>query len=384
MSRTRIGNAVSVLVSLFILSGCGWFGEDRDDELDDVFPQLGAVEEPAEIEPEITEGNLELKLKQGDRFPLLKTIEQTLTQETPEGPITSTSTLRLLMAVSIDEQRPDGYRRMGVNYQRVQYVHNVSGERLVYDSQSPPQLIPEALLAYHGLANNGFGFWLSPENQIVELIGFEGFLERCTQNCPPSSRQKVLQQIGQESVHDGVASFESIANFVDDSIGLLPYNATNPEATTVQVGERWTRNRDIRRPVPMQLVTEYTLNKIDDQFAHIGIRGAIKPAAIQQVGYDHPAEFKISMTGGFSSGYCLIDRKTGLPVDSQVQRDLDMNVQLAGGNAFQQHKTIVTTIQTFPHQNAGATSSSGVQPSFTAPEISNAGNSTETSSRAQY
>lgn len=347
--------ACSFLLALMTMSGCGWLGDDNSEELDDVFPQLGAAEEPAELEPEMTEGSLDLKLQQGDRFPLLKTIEQTLTQETAEGPVTSTSTLRLLLAVSINENRPDGYRRMGVNYQRVQYVHNVSGERLVYDSESPPTSIPEPLLAYHGLVNNGFGFWLSPDNQIVELVGFDAFLERCTQNVPPQSRQKVLQQIGQESVRNGVASFESIANFVDDSIGLLPYNTSDPNSTTVQVGERWTRNRQILRPVPMQLVTEYTLNKIDEQFAHIGIRGAIKPAAIQQVSYNHPAEFEIAMNGGVSSGYCLIDRSTGLPVDSQVQRDLDMSVQLAGGKAFQQHKTIVTTIQTFPQQQAAQT-----------------------------
>jgi len=59
---------------------------------------------------------------------------------------------------------------------------------------------------------------------------------------------------------------------------------------------------------------------------------------------------QLYIRGGKSFGSCLIDRKTGLPLESKIERFLETTVKLASGKEFEQQKEIVTTIRAFPHQ----------------------------------
>ena len=44
----------------------------------------------------------------------------------------------------------------------------------------------------------------------------------------------------------------------------------------------------------------------------------------------------------------MIDRASGLPLMSRVQRQMDMTVEMPGQRPFEQKKIIVTTIESFP------------------------------------
>jgi hypothetical protein len=67
----------------------------------------------------------------------------------------------------------------------------------------------------------------------------------------------------------------------------------------------------------------------------------------------------VMVRGGNAFGTCTIDRSTGLPLESKVERYLEMNVRLPNGLAFEQRKRTVTTIQAFPQQTAAV---SGKEP----------------------
>src|ERR1700747_1631641 len=67
-----------------LLSGCGWWNGQGDEVEED--PILTA-EDPAAADEaaQARKQKLELNLKPGDRFPLMKTVEHTLRQPAPEG-----------------------------------------------------------------------------------------------------------------------------------------------------------------------------------------------------------------------------------------------------------------------------------------------------------
>ena len=363
---TRSSRWVGVCGLLLSLSGCGWFGSDSADSgSDEVIPELGDRAKTTKVqgssETKISTENLELRLKIGDRFPLIKTVEQRLRQLSPDDgrPIESSSKLSMTLAITI-EGIDQGVKTLGVHYQRVRYDHDIAGEKVSYDSALFPKTVPDAVQLYHGLLDNGFSFDLGADNRIVTVHEFDEFLKRCVRHAPASQQQEMLTRlvVNQED--------EGIANFVDDSVGMLPYNIDDLNAGgDVKVGSSWRKSREITRPFPMTIDTAYRLSDINERYATLELFGQIVPAQIQQVSntvQQAGAIEKMTLRSGHSFGTCTIDRESGLPIQSHVTRTMKLTLELPTGAKFDQTKEIVTTIRTIPEQGAPATAAKGSAP----------------------
>ena len=300
---------------------------------------------------------LELHLQQGDRFPLVKTVEQTLIQKSDIAPAMARTKLELTMIITVDDVQTDAIL-LGVRYNRVAYQHDINGQLLSYDSASHQGDIPWDAIPYAGMVNNGFSFWLGRNNSIRELVGYKEFLERCVANVPLSRRSTLLSEISNRFGDDGVA------NFVDDSIGLLPYDNTVDEAaaTRVMPGDLWTRERRLMQPVPIHLTSTYRLAALNNETAEIEITGRVaagEAGAPSDIG-------RLRIIGGQSLGRCIVDRPTGLPLEMNLSRFIKMQLTTSDNQNVIQEKQIETTIRTFP-QMRGATvehqpRNSGIQP----------------------
>lgn len=293
-----------------------------------------------------------LSLKVGDRFPLRKVVDQVLTQPAPggQGVSTSRSTLELLLALTVEEVRtgeaiPEtdpkrGFKRLSVRYARVKFEQQLADTLIRYDSAQPPAQIPLEALGYHGLANNSFQFWMDGDNQIREMIGFEAFLDRCMAPVPPERQAQVRTLLAASSGADGVA------NFVDDSIGLLP-------GTAVREGDSWTRTRSVLQPVPMRIDSRYMLRELSQDLADIDVTGTIQPSLTFRPAETAADDVQVNIRKGHVYGKCLVDRRTGLPVEATINQDMEMRVRLAGGVEFDQSKRMTTTVSVFQSQGAG-------------------------------
>jgi hypothetical protein len=309
-----------------------WLTEDEDAPAEDTNPSTpsGQASDP---------GTLPLTLHPGDRFPLRKVVQQELTQASLDGvPQISRSHLELVLAITVDEVRPDR-KRLSVRYEHVKYSHEVAGEFVAYDSAAPPAQIPPSVLAYHCLVNNGFAFELGADNQIAGVIGFREFLERCLQHVPPDLRQRVILDI------EANAGEKGIADFVDSTIGLLPAGVDKV------IGESWDRTRHIGRPLPMQINCVYTLQNLTDGTAEISIAGTITPSTTLGQSAVDDQNLRITVEGGHTQGHCTLFRGTGLPKESRVERHVDMTVHVAGGSEFTQKKRTLTTIESLSAQS---------------------------------
>lgn len=286
---------------------------------------------------------LELRLNQGDRFPLIKTIEQQLIQKSQTVPVTAQTRLELTMAIEVQEVRDDAIL-MSVRYSRVSYAHDVNGQRLSFDSGVHQGAVPHDVIPYAGMVNNGFSFWLGKDNRIKELVGYDEFLERCVANVPAERRQSLLAEISTRFGDDGVA------NFVDDSIGMLPYDdrVDAGSATRVIPGDVWTRERRLMQPIPVYMTSTYRLLSLGAQTAQIDITGRIASGETFEDARSGVQSDRIRITGGHSLGTCTVDRATGLPLNLERTRRLNMQVTTASGQSAEQEKTIVTTIRAFP------------------------------------
>jgi hypothetical protein len=300
-------------------------------------------EEPAPPLELPAKGELGLHLAVGDRFPLRKTVEQRLTQPGDAGFVTGQSRLDMLMSLAVEELR-DGQTRLAVRYHSVRYrEQDIEGRTIEYDSAHPEREVPPQALAYAGLVDNGFSFWIGADNRLVDLVGFSDFVQRCVRDVPPSLRQAVVAQLSAANGENG------IANFIDDSIGLLPVGADpSSSGAVVQLGTTWDLPvRKIDGPIPMQVSTQCKIKGLTDRTAEIDLFGSIGPARHA----DPQNGWTVTIVGGRCLGSCTVDRRTGIPTNSLVQRYVDLRLELPDGSEVKQRKEITTTITAFLNQD---------------------------------
>lgn len=285
-----------------------------------------------------TSAFLGLSLQPGDQFPLKKTVQQHLTQHSQNGMMSDNhSQLEMMLAISVLEKR-DERVRLAVRYDRVRYQHQIADESVHFDSSVPQESVSPQTIAYRDMVNDGFSFWIGNDNQIVEVDGLSEFIERCLRNVPPEMRQDVVLGIEASSGDSG------IANFVDNTIGLLPYGKkTSP-------GDSWDRRQHIDRPLPMHVSNLYTLKELTDKYAVIDIRGTITPST--SLSNPQYPGLHVIVNGGNTLGTCTIYRETGLPKESRIDRTIEMSVHVDNSVQFRQTKRIITTIESFPSMNS--------------------------------
>ncbi len=231
--------------------------------------------------------------------------------------------------------------KLQVRYDQVKYSHRIGDEVLQFDSSRPTANLPVSVKAYQAMVGDGFSFWIGKENQIVSVDGFTEFLSRCLRNVPEAERSKVVLGIEAGSGESG------IANFIDNSIGLLPYGGAH------KPGDSWERPSHIGRPVPMHVSNTYTLKQLDPQLATIDIRGQITPSTTMTAS-DAQTGVRVTVRGGETQGSCTIFRETGLPQRSHVEQNIDMTVMMSGALQFNQRKKVTTTIEAYPINTASA------------------------------
>lgn len=301
----------------------------------------GDPEAPKTVQAANDTPNIALRLKVGDKFPLQKTVVTTLVQSGGNDQGLNKASKEFLLTITVEAMPQSGDRagqkQMGVKFHSVRFSRELNGKKLDYDSRSVREPIPLSIQPYHGLVGNSFSFWLGQDNQIEGIVDFDKFVERCLKNVPKERFEDVWNNLATQTGADG------IANFVDDSIGLLP-------RSRVDIGESWTVTRRTQQPIPMVCKNRYTLQHLDGKQAEVSILGEILPGAFLPSAIPGAATRNINMSiaGGKATGSCTIDLRTGLPIHSQVEQFMDMNVKLQNGDEFVQHKQTITTIRAFP------------------------------------
>lgn len=329
---SRIGIAVALICLVASASGCGSSDGNPEDADSVALPELSLDAALDDVQDtELGSAELSLNLERGLRVPLKKTVSQRLMQ----GNSVSHSRLELWMSIQVVDI-VDNRHKLSVQYLAATYTHDIGGQTVLYDSRAQGSPIPREARLYSGLVNNGFSFWLNDRNEITELDGFDHFLYRCVQGIPEQERQSALAELAAQ-----VGEAE-IANFVDDSIGLLPYGVTKQGAT-------WTRTRRALQPLPMELELKCTLAELSGDSAEIDLVGYVHPTANERLKSNQTdgPRFRVDVKSGQSYGHCQIRRSTGLPISSEVKLMLDLVVHVPGALPVEQKKEIVTRIELF-------------------------------------
>jgi hypothetical protein len=280
------------------------------------------------------------KLRIGDRFPFSKSVEHRLTQIDKSGTQVSSSRTDISLVIVVDKVLADGRKLMSVQFQRVQHVQDILGKRIAYTSDDPNSVVPQEIMLYAGLIGNGFSFWVGPNNKTSEVVGYGDFIRRCVRGIPDSSKAAVQQQF------DPTKGIEGIANFIDDSIGLLPLS-DDPKQSGAAISKDafWELEpRYCDMPVPVVTNTRCILKEVSANAVEVLMTGRISGVQDPFVLHEVEGDLKVFVKGGSCTGACTINPQTGLPSKSQIQRSLDLVLELPDGQRILQNKDTVTNL----------------------------------------
>lgn len=288
--------------------------------------------------------NLELRVERGERFPLIKTVEQQLVQSTQTAAASAVTRLQLSLTLTVAESTPDS-TVFEVRYTRVHYAHNVDGTYSVYDSSSPGGAIPYDAVPYAGLVGNGYAVRIGRNHQVIELLGHDEFLRRCMARVPVNRRQSLMNETAVRFGDQGVAGF------VPDTLGLLPWDEkAQPDlACRVQEGDSWKIERRLMQPVPVHLDSTCRLVRVTPTSAEIDIAGRITPGQTYGTGQTS-ARNSVRILGGTTEGVCTVDRRLGLPLEVRRRELLNLQVTTEDGILVTQQKRITTEVRIFPEE----------------------------------
>ena len=287
--------------------------------------------------------DLRLRVQTGERFPLIKTVEQQVTQTSSSSASANAITRLQLSLILLVEDVTDDSVVFNVRYTRVHYAHNVDGHRNIYDSTTSSGPIPHDAIPYAGLVNNGYSIRIGRSNRVEELIGHDLFLQRCVIEVPHDRRQTLMNEVAVRFGDEGVAGF------IPDTIGLLPFDTdAKPElASRVQEGDSWNYERKLMQPIPVHLKSMCRVVRVTPAMAEIDIAGRITPGQSYSSS-GSSGSHSIRIVGGITSGTCIVDRASGLPIDVDRQEILNIDVLSSKGTRISQAKRISTTVRLFP------------------------------------
>lgn len=332
------------LLSAWTLAGCA-DGDGVTSEPSSP-PTLSIAARPAvPTEPALDAADLRLRLATGMRFPVMKSVRQTLVQgDAVSGrQVTGFSELEMLMSATVEEVAADASMRLRVRFERITYRQDAAGRVYEFDSSRPIGDGPPEAAVYAAMAGDGFSLRVGADNGITERFDFDEFLGRCLAAVAVEDRDRVTSRIAETS------GDESIANFVDDSIGYLPLRPNH--GSTAAEGDVWRRERRVVRPIRLFVAETCSLARLDPRIAEIDVNGTIGASETFDA---TAADAEVRVGGGHSVGHCRVDRATGLPLESRIERLIELRVRQPDGGEFDQLKRVETTIRAFPRQSGGA------------------------------
>ena len=348
MRWTTLLTIFGVAVFCFAGSGCSYFQSNATDddidltEMDEPAKADADDEEPDEMpsSPPLKKAMVAARLKIGDRFPLLKTVEHRLTQIDNAGSHNSSSRAEIMMTLAIENILEDGRKQISARYQRIRYEQDIQGNRIVYSSEQPAEQVPPEALLYSGLINNGFSFWIDSKNKVIDVVEFNEFLQRCLRNVPAQQQASFHRQF------EAMRGAGYIASFIDDSIGMIPYDwNSNQTDTAFKTGAAWELEpQTCETPIPMMTNTRCVLKELSTDFAEVLLTGRISGSPNPYTIQNPDGDLKVLVKGGHTSGTCRFDRKTGFPTDSRIQRSIEFVMELPDGQRLQQIKETRSTL----------------------------------------
>ncbi|MBU42386.1 MAG: hypothetical protein CMN76_04145 [Spirochaetaceae bacterium] len=293
---------------------------------------------------------LRVNLAKGDTYRQTVTTEQRIVQQLPMPGDGGTrqvqkSTTSISYTIECLEADEEG-TVVKLTYDRIKVEKEQSTEsggsessgpskESVYDSEKDKEPTDPEAIAYSVMIGNGFSVKLSPQAEVLDMIGVEEFLDRVYSGLDiPDTvegrqvRKMLKEQFGAQTMKHMLAR------------SYLPY----PEKE-VGEGDSWNKTFDLGGAgFPLKVDNTYTVEDLDSEEATLrtdgeisSIKGQTLKIMTMEFGYD---------IAGKQSGEQVVDLKRGIVVRSEITQKMDGEMSILAAPQMAQEMKIPLEMET--------------------------------------
>ncbi len=208
---------------------------------------------------------LALKLKEGKEYNLSNNITQVINQEIMGNKISMEQTIDMLYTFVVDQIDAEGNYTLTTEYNSLDIGINKFKSTLPQVQQEEiNQEVNNAInQMMRPLLNKKFTIKMTNRGEIIEILGYEELMESMIENMPPGSNSTMVEQI------KGFIDKDSIKQTWQENLSYLPNEPVN-------LGESWERSLTMEDPLPITVITTYTLESVDQNEVVIKTEGSIE------------------------------------------------------------------------------------------------------------
>ena len=251
--------------------------------------------------------DLRLALEEGESYHFTTQNDRRFEQQVMGRQVSVSTDQTITHRYDVTDVATDGTMTLDVTYERVQMEKDSPAGSFSYDSAEEEASVPQGAKGVAAFVGKSIQMKLAPDGDGVSVEGTEAVIDSAMEesSMSPAAREQMKKQFGAEGMKD----------LVDAGFSYLG-------AEGVQVGDTWERTADLSRSFPMKIDMTYTLERVEEGKAVLRVTADIATPEDAEPTKMGGNEVKMTFSGT-QQGTMRIDLGTGLPVESQIEQNMD-------------------------------------------------------------
>ena len=273
---------------------------------------------------------LKLNLTKGQVFSLEMSTDQEISQKIMGRRMDINQQIKLTFDFKVLEADDTGYN-IEVVYKGVAYHMEGPTGTVSYDSEDPPDVVPQLAKGFEALVGQSFTMELSPKGDVLDVSGVDLIVSRMVDNLNlPSGAQKDMiknqmqQQFGDESL---ISSMEGVMSIYPEK--------------PVGIGDSWKKRFIMGGPMPMVLKNKWKLKDRKNGIAHVHVESDVEPSTGGKPVKMGMISINYEISGD-QEGTIQIEESTGWTIEAEIEQNMKGKVKAMGQSWPISIKGIVT------------------------------------------
>jgi hypothetical protein len=284
-----------------------------------VFALLGPATARAAEGGDWNKVELRYRLQKGETYTLRMTAKQDVVQWVMGNEMEIAQTFSFAMTYKVNDVDEEDVAEIEVTFSSVKFKMEQQMMTLEFDSDDPPDEIPEPLKAFAAMVGQSLKVKMKPTGAVVAVEGIEEMMENVLDavDLPNDAAKEQAMQM-----FDQFFGEDSLTSMLEGMTRIYPDDP-------VAAGESWTTQMDAKIGFPMRLKNTYKLKERKDNVATLEMVTTIEPdedAEPMTIG-DIEMVFDLS---GTQKGTMKVDELTGWPVGGTMDQEIEGEIKLKG------------------------------------------------------
>jgi hypothetical protein len=253
---------------------------------------------------------LQMKLREGDRYTMQFTTQQSINQTIMDTKQTITQATGIGALMEVTDVTDQGWMTTKTTYQSIQMKQNQNGREVIYDSAKPADAQDPKAKIFQSLLNKSFVITFAPDGTVKAVSGIQELVDGMlsTIELPETLKTQFKTQLNEQFGE------QAIKSMFEESMKFYPQ-------TPVAIGESWQARQVLSRSFSAIADTTWTLKEVRNRVATIAVDGTVQPDPNAKPMPLGPFMMRHTLAGR-QQGTMTVQLRDGMVSRSELKRSL--------------------------------------------------------------